>query len=75
MDFIQPCQDVLAVNGEQPLAAWYHCRLWGLLEFHWHPPGLIEEVNTLGGVTGQMMEPLLVVVFTQLLDHPRGAVA
>ncbi len=72
MDFIQPGQDVLAVNGEQPLAAWHHCRLWGLLEFH---PGLIEEVNTLGGVPGQTMEPLLAVVFTQLLDHPRGAVA
>lgn len=46
MDFIQPCQDVLAVHCEQPLAAWHHCRLWGFLEFYWqHPRSLRKSTH------------------------------
>lgn len=75
MDFIQPCQDVLAVDGEQPLAARHHCRLWGFLELYLRHPGCFEEVHTLGGVPGQTLEPLLAVVLAQLFNDPRGTVA
>lgn len=62
MDFIQPCQDVLAVDSEEPLAAWHNCRCWGLLEGDRQHPRSTEEIHTLSGVAGQTLEPLFTVV-------------
>lgn len=75
MDFIQPCQDVLAIHCKQPLAAWHHGRLWGFLKFYWQYPRSIEEVHTMCGVPGQTLEPLLTVVLAQLFYDPGGTVA